>query len=415
MHQHVAVCCLLVLATLIAAGTDVEEDCISLISSAISSALEEDLANDVDILSLIQVNAVAIRKNRTPHVNQSIGQNRTLSMSWLRGSRFAEGMLLLPISVDSLQRYKAFYMVFALFVVLLVVNSSLMCSYFRHEEQSQKLNSPKIKFSVDHLVATSKLAPGAMSTKSQLSFYTADKKHREYRKCPTVADMVVADKPKSQPPCLLQKSHASLEALDIRLVLPLRETWYAVAIEQALKADASFDILRITGSPSLRACVSYGSSGCGGVLDLFCSSGEADHQLVARASSTSGTSLSLTLVDAQERCLGELRPTASKSFEFVRQGEKVFSLIVDDAGQLQLLAAGGRNDACVSCLAGNLGICVNAGVDTGLVVCLVLAVVLLGGARAYVLPTPRCERQCEEALLEKSLAAVVCCRDTSEV
>lgn len=393
MHHHVAVCCLLVLASVIAAGTDVEEEC----SNLISAALEEDLANDEDLpLFLIQVNAVAIRKNRTPHVNQSIGQNRTLLTSWLRGIRFVEVMPLLPISVDSL---RAFYMVFALLVVLLVVNSSSVCSYFRREEKSKKLSTPEIKFPVDHLVATSKLSPGATSTKSQLTFYTTAKTHREDRKNSTIADVGIAGKPTSEPPGMLQKPHASLEALDARLVLPLRETWYAVAMEQALKADASFDILRIIGSPSLRACISYGSSGCGGVLELFCSSGGAEHQLLARAFSTSGASLSLTLVDAQERSLGELRPTAAKSFEFVRTGEKLFSLIVDDAGQLELLSAGGRNDACVSCLAGNIGICVNAGVDTGLVVCLVLAVALLGGARDYLLPTPRLEQHCPGTLL----------------
>lgn len=287
---------------------------------------------------------------------------------------------------------RALYLASAFVIVsVFVVHSSLLCLQIKRQDTDKKQHVLKSQYPVDHLVANSKLTLGTEAARNQLRFYTkAERAVDGFPKiksasCSLTADTATADVAMSDQATLADKPSGASEALDPKLVLPLRETWYAVKIEQVLKNDGCFEIVRITGCPSLRACVSY-SGGCGGVLELFSCSGGATTQLLGRCSSQKAPRSPLALADADGRCLGKLRPTSSERFELTRHGDVVFTLVADDSGQLELSTAGGSRLACVSFLAGHLGICVNAGADTGLIMCLVLSAVLLGGAASYVLP-----------------------------
>lgn len=387
---HAVVWLLLLFCDAVASAVDTEE------CSSPGSTLNAALSDDGYLsLSLIQVKAVAKRNNKTHHMNQSllIGEGMLNATLAAAPSRFAEGLAASSLRYGSLP---VFYVAFAMFVFVVIVNFSMLCSHLQLQE-SDKLKSsmPKMKYPVDHLVAASKLnvcEKSKSEQQHQSSFYARANRIGAGSR----ADGLAA--PAEQLTMVGKPQHGIAAALDPRLVLPLRETWYAVAIAETLKAGGSFDILRITGSPSLCANLNY-SSGRRGVLEVFCQSG-GTASLLARVSTgepqsllANGdtpepevASLPLILVDAEQRCLGQLRPSPCKGFELIRDNEVAMTLAGDCAGQLELSNSDGSGVACVSCVAGHLGICVNAGADTGLVVCLVLAAVLLGGAGMQGLP-----------------------------
>jgi len=368
-----------------------EEDC-----SNPGSTLKDALAQDRDLpLSLMQVKAVATRNNATRH-NQTPPADQNIvfaHMTQKNPSAVKTGMF-------SSETLHVFYICFVILILVLIVNFSLLAGQFRRQEDKQKQSVPTIKLPVDHLIATSKLDLGVEPAKNQLHLYTRAKDSIDSSvqgRCPSRASsrnpfecVASAGGVKSEQLSTKEKPRSTGEALDLKLILPLRETWYAVSIEQYLQTDGSFEILRITGCPSLRAGVCY--TGNGGTLELFCGSAGANH-LIARATvrepnmnEWKAAGPLIELMGAGGRDLGELRSISSKSFELACGGEMLASLTVDDAGQLEFFSASGTRLACVSCLAGHLGICVNAGADTGLIVCLVLAAVLLGGAAEHVLP-----------------------------
>lgn len=357
-----------------------------------SSPVMDALAEDEDLpLSLIQVRAVATRSNRTDLANRTL--NITLPAK--PGSQFHimgpnERMVIAgPANYDALR-----VLYFALLIGVIIFSAYPFAHYVRSLSEAKKQSIPKMQHLVDHLVVTSTLSfsaradnaknPLTDNTKNPLTLQ-AKQSNDGFQKGPKPPQNVaLATTPKGH--------HSSSESIDPALVLPLRETWYAVAIEQVLKTDGSFEILRMTGSQSLRASVSY-SSGFGGALELLSCSGGATKHLLARAASiepakcgAEASKLPLTLVDVEGRQLGELRLLSHRSFELTCDSETVVTLVVTDEGQLEVLSARGNRLASVSCLAGHLSICVEAGTDTALVICLVLAVVLLGGAGEYVLP-----------------------------
>lgn len=353
-----------------------------------SSPVMDALAEDEDMpLSLMQVRAVVTRSNRTDLANRTM--NKTLPAK--PGSQFHimgpnERMVTAgPGSYDAL---RVLYLV--LLIGVFIYTAYAFAHYVRSRSEAKKQSIPKMQHLVDHLVVTSTLSFSARADNAQIAVPDtknplALQANQSFQKGPKPPQNVaVATTPK--------RDHSASETIDPALVLPLRETWYAVAIEQVLKADGSFDILRMTGSQSLRASMSY-SSGFGGALELFSCSGGVTKHLLARAGSCEPTKccaeaskLPLSLVDVEGKQLGELRLLSPRSFELTCDSETVATLVVTDEGQLEVLSARGNRLASVSCLAGHLGICVEAGSDTALVICLVLSVVLLGGADEYVLP-----------------------------
>jgi hypothetical protein len=346
------------------------------------------LAEDEDIrpLSLMQVRAVATRSNRTNLANRTL--NKTLpakpgSQLHIMGPN--ERMITAgPGSYDAL---RVMYLV--LLIGVFIYSAYAFAQYARSRSEAKKQSIPKMQHLVDHLVVTSTLSFSSRADNAQIPVPATKpltlQATQSFQKGPKPPQNVaVATTPKGD--------HSASETIDPALVLPLRETWYAVAIEQVLKADGSFDILRMTGSQSLRASMSY-SSDSGGTLELFSCSGGVTKHLLARAGSSEppkcgaeASKLPLTLVDVEGRELGELRLLAPRSFELTCDSGTAATLVVTDEGQLEVLSARGNRLASVSCLAGHLGICVEAGTDTALVICLVLSIVLLGGAAEYVLP-----------------------------
>lgn len=354
------------------------------------------LAENEDLpLSLIQVRAVATRSNRTDLANRTL--NTTLPTK--PGSQFPNERMVTtePFNYDALR-----VLYFALLIGVVIFSVYAFAHYVRSlsEARSKKQSIPKMQHLVDHLVVTSShsFSPQADNTKNPLT-PQAKQSQDGFQKGPKMRppqNVGAGKTPVLEQTSLAQKSHRVGEAIDPALVLPLRETWYTVAVEHMLKGDGSCEIMRMTGCLSLRASVSY-SSGCGGALELFSCSGGATKHLLARAASSEpakcngedalqASKLPLTLVGVEGRHLGELRLLSQKKFELTCDSETVVTLVVNDEGQLEVLSARGSRLACVSCLAGHLGICVEAGTDTALVICLVLAVVLLGGAGEYVLP-----------------------------
>lgn len=374
-----------------------------------STFTQDALAQDSDLpLSLMQVaakqvKAIAMRNNKTQHANQT---NQSLvhvvAIPKLDTAK-------IPISRTwGLDTLYAFYI--ALAILIGVVIGNFYVEKTLHKDIKNKQQKPQLKLPVDHLITPSKL--NSELEKNQLAKYTRAKQNgNDFVKglptsfpsqtsSPKLSEhLSPADATKSAQHSIKEKAQGAGEALEPKLLLPLRETWYAVAIEKFLKADGSFDILRINGHPSLRASVSH-SAGDGSVLDLFCcnagqgSTDKPKHLIRATVSDLKdiepgsdkarGTPLLLTSPGGED--LGELRSSSSWSFELARRGETKVLLMMDDAGQLQISRAGGSSLACVSCVAGHLSICINAGADTGLIVCLVLAVVLLGGAAEHLLP-----------------------------
>lgn len=298
-----------------------------------------------------------------------------------------------PYLLPSPYLYTALYFALSVAIVASIVHFSLLHAHeqVQRRESQKKQSSPNPGLPVDHLIASSKLDSGTEPVKSQVHFYTRAKSHCSSR-APSSKKLpmhyTIATKPeKVWPP------------LDSKLVLPLRETWYAVSITEVLKANGSFDILRMTGCPSLRATIKH-LAGSNGVLELFCPNG-GRKQFLACASRVddSATLPSVTLTGAGEKDLGQLKLISSRCFELRCNDDLVMSLGMNEDGQLEVLSGAGNQLGCVSCAAGHLGICINARADTGLIICLVLTAVLLGGAGEHVLPKGLCTegRSAEDA------------------
>jgi hypothetical protein len=365
--------------------------------------LKAALADDDDVpLSLLQVKAVGLRNTRTPLAstsNQSLRIAGTISkdsVEAITGKIFTTGFLATPITLESA---RGMYLASALFVIVVVLNSTLICSQLQGKVSIKKQHTPTMRHPVDHLVAASKLKFGNDAMHKQVSLYAKEQARHDNDICESRVSATSPDgdlSTMSPQENLTEKAWHFEEALDPKLVLPLRETWYAVAIEHALDNNGSFDIRRITGYPSLRACITH-SNGCS-ALELYCCSGGSRPSLISRCSSreprrkqrsigaNEAAALPLELIDAQSRNLGELRPITCKSFDFICNGDVVISILVDDSGQLEMSAAGGRRLACASYLAGHLSICINAGADSGLIIGLILAVVLLADTATYMMP-----------------------------
>jgi hypothetical protein len=381
-----------------------------------------------DLLSLVQVKAVATRNNRTyvnklgsntsetsvvsemSHTSKSnkTGLLQTVSEAPETSRSNHTGLLQTNKSSDLLEitsnirfamesggitpvytRSRAWPVLYTLVIVCIivfVVHSSRLCQARLGQKDDGKVQSlPKMKYGVDHLVATSKL-----KTRSSLF----DNEARHHTDIFLESQKVCCPLKPSETPTSIDKAQNILgEALDPKLVLPLRETWYAVSLENALSADGSFEVLRITGDPSIQASIRYNSSD-GGELELFCGGAAGSRSnLLARASTEevlerpeACSRPPVSLIGAEGRDLGELRPLTCKKLELIRDGTSVLTLAVDDEGQLEMMNPSGSRLAGVSCVAGHLAIFINAGTDSGLIICIVLAAVLLAGAGPHVFP-----------------------------
>lgn len=179
--------------------------------------------------------------------------------------------------------------------------------------------------------------------------------------------------------------------LDARLVLPSRETWYVEKLDGILETHGIFEILRISAGMSLQAKISsYTShSGPSRSLEIFngkslvsrvCSSSRAQPKAAHRLQQDEPSTLRLSVLDAKYKHIGQLRFVTATHFEFLRNAEVIASLDIDAAGHLEISTAGGNRMAGASYDSGRLGISVNAGSDTGLILSLILASVILGGA-----------------------------------
>jgi hypothetical protein len=413
MPRRTALCTLLAASLLspVTAHNATAEDCDGFICGQIMVA-DDDLP-----LSLLQVKAIATRNAKTPVPKKTMSGTLHRHLAAVFQGPFD---FLRFRSADHAPSWQAsaatFAIAFCSFLVLL--NACMMCLQPQVQEAVKKISGPRKYNAVDHLVATSKLdwQPDALKVRRH-SFVgpLSDSAPPEDSKKGLYPDVLTQDssgvisserledkKASEKATCAAMVDDWPFAVLDPRLVLPLRETWYAVAIENVLRVDGTFDILRITGSPSLHAKVSYGR---GAALELFSRGGSpsatnpAQDQLLARASTGQLQKFQmpaeghrkvpnappLLLVDAHGQSLGELRSSAGHSFNLVHNGQAILRLEEDDDGQLKLTGTTGKRLACISYVAGHLGICINAAVDTGLVVCLCLAAVLLGGASSLVL------------------------------
>lgn len=403
---------LLVLIIPAVAGVADAEEC-----SNPSSSLQDVFANDGDLpLSLLQVRAIAKRRSKVEALMHS---HNASNLSFPKKISDAGGRIVSSALVSHSDSWKACYFAIGLLLAILVVNGCIMHTQVKRKEIRNTKYVPKILNPVDHFVAKSKLDSPTDNLRSQLRFYArapGKDDHASFFEglCTRAVDTMMA-KAQPEPETLgaspmsdqasptAEKAHKLGEVLDPKLVLPLRETWYAVAVEKILEDDGSFEILRITGSPSLRATVSHGNRlGSDSVLELcYCSgntgnNSEEPGQLLARASCPSRRNIfgkeeaaedrPISLVGAGERSLGQLRTATSRRFELVRDTEVRLVLSAKNAGQLELALDGGSRLAVVSCFAGHLGICLNAGADTGLSIAFVLAAIVLGDAAPLVLP-----------------------------
>jgi hypothetical protein len=408
-----AFCALCIVISTLNVGAFAAEECRNT-----GSTLKEALAYDDLPLSLVQMQAIRTRNTKTHLQNET--ENSTLEAAVvLLPSHGTQGVptkfdktLGRFMTVSSANNFQAFVCTFGLacFAFIFVLNAFLLCVQTQHQG-SKKAHSPsKMQKSVDHLIVTSKLGLAAPEmVKHKLQTYTRAQrglssvwsKGGSHCKGSTQFLQTSSEtRPHDSKDDNSDLKHMlPFKILDPRLVLPLRETWYAVTIEEVFEADGAFEILRITGFPQLRANIVRKGYDQGGVLELFCSGGSpsAKKQLVARASSKpiskeESTACEkreackllppLLLVDKKERSLGELRPLAKDRFELIYQDRTELTLTLNDARQLQLTTSCGSSLACTSIIAGHLGVCVNAGADTGLVICVTLAAVLLGGGKA---------------------------------
>mmetsp|Transcript_23106 Transcript_23106/g.36924 ORF Transcript_23106/g.36924 Transcript_23106/m.36924 type:complete len:462 (-) Transcript_23106:70-1455(-) len=409
-----AFCALCIVISTLKLGAFAAEECRNT-----GSTLKEAITDDDLPLSLVQMQAIRTRNTKAHLQNET--ENSTLEAAVvLLPSHSKKGVpkkfdnaLGRYMTVSSANNFQAIMCTFGLacFAFIFVLNAILLCVQTQHQGSKKSHSPSKMQKSVDHLTVTSKLGLAAPEMiKQKLQTYT-----RAQRGISSGCSNGGASNCKGSTQLLQTSSERRphdqkddnsdlkqvlpFKILDPRLVLPLRETWYAVQIEEVFEADGAFEILRITGFPQLRANIVRKGYDQGGVLELFCSGGSpsAKKQLVARASSKSISEEESTvrekrevcnllppllLVDKKERSLGELRPLARDRFELVYQDKTELTLTLNDARQLQLTSSCGSSLACTSIIAGHLGVCVNAGADTGLVICVTLAAVLLGGGKA---------------------------------
>lgn len=395
---------------------------------SLTDAIAQDNDEPLSLVQVRAVKAVAMRSNLSHQSNESLNNTSTSAREDVTVA-LSEAS---EMRIDSwgTETLRAFYIIVGLIILLVVLNFSLLYWQLQRQDKGKGQASPKISLPVDHLVLTSKLDAVMEPEKGPERHYTRVKEAGdEFAKGAAhflsqalmrrpeelkIAERTVAEQ--------AQKICSIGEPLDAKLVLPLRETWYAVAIEEVLRSDGHFEILRITGCPSLRANVHHGK-GHDKSLELFCCNGGVNN-LLARvaakeeepriegevpAQADGCSDLCLCVEDANSRDLGTLRPISHHAFQLVCNKQVAVTLEVDDDGQLQV-SGGGNQFACISCLAGHLGICINAGADTGLVICLVLAVVLLGDLAKHVLPKARiplsynCEEPSKEELSPEATA-----------
>lgn len=340
-----------------------------------------------------EVKAVATRDNATRDTRTSLDNDISNILETNKSSEISEtsgsGRSDLPHVVTPVQTRPPFlpaiYILIVVFIIIFNAISWWLCTSLRQKDAGMMQSEPKIKYGVDHLVASSKLMHNApLASDKAASKGMANILLESQKACCGLKASETATS--------TEKSHALGEALDPKLVLPLRETWYAVALENVLSNDGSFDVLRITGDPSIRASIQYNTSK-GAMLELFCggATGTCSNILARATMEVLGrpeacSKPPVKLVGAEETLLGELRPLTCKKFEFVRNGASVLTLAIDDEGHLDLLNASGNRLACVSSVAGHVAIFINAGADTALLICLALVAVLLAGAGPHVLP-----------------------------
>jgi hypothetical protein len=417
------------------------------------STLKEVLADDELPLSLVQMKAIQTRNakahlqnethllNETENATLEAARNATLeaarsaSLEAARNATLDAALhdaLALPAphalqgaqtklertfgyfsvsTVTERNNFQAFVCTFSLafFAFILVLNAVLFCVQTQQQGRRKAQSVSKKMKPVDHLIVNSKQDMSAPEmVKQKLRTYSRAQRNSGasqikgagvFKGVKNYLQGSSEERPKNQKNNTTAektelKQALPFKVLDPRLVLPLRETWYAVTIEEMFESDGSFEILRITGFPQLRANLIRNSQAEGGVLELFCSGGSpsAKKQLVARASSKVASSPKsdkaevcrlpppILLADKNGESLGELRPMANDRFELFHEDKAVLTLAMNDARQLQLTTACGSSLACTSTIAGHLGVCVNAGADTGLAISISLAAVLLAGA-----------------------------------
>lgn len=354
-----------------------KEDC-----AGACTNLKTVLAEDADdLLSLVQTKAVATRNgaaathNGTTQLNQSsdafeITPNLTVEVV------HSKDQVNATLSLRSTEASPVLYAVIAVFIIVVIVHWSWLW-HQQSQDDGKKHNEQKMKYGVDHLVVASEQTPGLRTSRAQLKCDSGVPKEMQ-----DGVDQIAENTERADSDSILG------EALDTKLVLPLRETWYATKIENVLDANGSFEILRITGNPSLRASIRYGSNHSG-VVELFCGMhflARATTEEPAPEDKPEACRCPLALLGPEERCLGELRPLSCKEFKLMYDGKAALKMVVNDAGQLEVLSMHDASLACVSCVAGHLAIFVNASEDTGLIVLIALAAVLLGGAGPHIFP-----------------------------
>lgn len=230
-----------------------------------------------------------------------------------------------------------------------------------------------------HLHLRSQLPQSALKKASLSSLSSAEEAQK---KAPTVQGTYKA--------LMADDDSTVLDAFG-KLVLPLRETWYLEGLADIMKEKASFRILRMGMSGiSLQVNISSESSNSGPRRTLEISKGKTPiSRLCSSVRNANGqqdeaSNLRLSIMDAKYKALGQLRLVTPSHFEFLLNAELIANLDIDDAGQLEITAASGNRMACASYGSGQFGISVNAWTDTGLIISLVLAsIILRGGADKF--------------------------------
>lgn len=185
----------------------------------------------------------------------------------------------------------------------------------------------------------------------------------------------------------------ALTQMEPVLTLPLCETWYAVSIEPMVTSDGSFDILRIAGYPVLHGTVRRTRQAR--VLEISCSGlPTKDGQILAAITVplaggqedevTGGTQGTMLNVSCGGQHVGILRPAKGGQHMLTCGGDDVMSIEVTQEQLMMRTADTGKalaqaswfDDTEIFAGAGHLAMCVNSGVDTVLVICCALAMVV---------------------------------------